>query len=340
MTTPGNRTLRAFAVNPLKARWLMPTFWTSAVWTSAIWTLGAISCSSPDDDAGRGPSLTETNSGTTETADGDLIAPSTPTDTQVDDSVLIPDVEPTRHSPLDEDCENPVFEVTYRDFSEDHPDFEMQFAGDVVRLQLVEDQLGTDLKPVFKDSVGCPPEHGMPGVCANWMPEEPSINSQETFDQWYRTIDGVNFEFNSSIELEPRESDPNTFFFERGEFFPLSPDDGFGVTPRGHHLGKNFLFTTEIHGEFTYLPGQVFRFRGDDDLWIFVNNRLALDLGSMHNVAEGIIDFDAMAEVLDIRPNNIYRMDIFHAERHTTASNFMFETNIACFVPVNVQAAR
>jgi fibro-slime domain-containing protein len=84
---------------------------------------------------------------------------------------------------------------------------------------------------------------------------------------------------------------------------------------------------------FTYVAGQTFTFRGDDDMWIFVNDSLALDLGSMHIAWEGSIDFDEQATALGITPGGMYRMDIFHAERHTSDSNFRIETNIGCFRP-------
>lgn len=231
-----------------------------------------------------------------------------------------------------------VLSATYRDFDHNHPDFEMEFRGDVVRRTLVEPILGGNSKPVFRDSIGCPIKKGTPLDCdTDWNVTIPVITSADTFAQWYVTTPGVNIEFTKSIPLTESPVGSGEFVYETTEFFPLGPDEGFGVTPPNHHLGRNFLFTTEIHVTFKYELGQKFSFRGDDDLWIFVNGKLALDLGGMHGAEEGTIDFDAQAADLGISPGNSYTMDIFHAERHTSESNFKFTTNISCFVPVVVK---
>ena len=231
----------------------------------------------------------------------------------------------------DPDCDN-ILEVTFRDFNETHPDFEMLFMGDVVRMQLVEAALGADSKPVFKDSIGCAPADNDPTVChMYYFPDKPVITSAETFNQWYRTDPAVNIELPKTLELT--DNGAGQLVYDSTMFFPLGPNEGYGVSPANHDMMQNFLFTTEIHVRFTYRAGQAFTFRGDDDLWIFVNGKLALDLGSLHNAEEGTIDFDAQAATLGIVPGGVYPMDIFHAERHTRASNFRFSTNIACFVP-------
>lgn len=239
---------------------------------------------------------------------------------------------------MDEDCDN-VLEVTYRDFDASHPDMERENPGDVVRHNLVELELGTDKKPVFASSVGCPRVElrpSQPGECDNWTVTEPVIESRESFDQWYRTVGGVNLEIEKTLELTATTN--GDYVFDSASFFPLGPSEGFGIAPTpNHHLMSNFLFTTEIHVRFRYVSGQVFTFRGDDDLWIFVNDRLAMDLGSMHAAEVGTIDFDAQASELGIVAGQSYEMDIFHAERHTLESNFRFETNISCFEPVVIK---
>jgi len=243
--------------------------------------------------------------------------------------------------PDNPDCGS-VLDVIYRDFagskSEDpakpaHPDFEMTFQGDVVRRGLVESTLGTDSKPVFKDRIGHPPLAGSPtAINTDWQPKEPSIASADSFKQWYNNAP-VNQAFQKKLPLAETEPGSGTFGYESSMFFPLSPSEGFGITPPGNPLGANFLFTTEVHVQFKYTGAQKFTFRGDDDLWIFVNGQLALDLGSMHIAEEGTIDFDAQAAALNIVVGGTYPMDIFHAERHTYASNFKITTNIACFTP-------
>jgi fibro-slime domain-containing protein len=188
---------------------------------------------------------------------------------------------------------------------------------------------------VFLNAIGCPADTMTPLGCANWSVTTPTLSTADAFAQWYSDAPGVNMTIEKELQLT--ESVPGEYVFDSASFFPLAATEGSGPSPAGHYTGNNYLFTTEIHVRFGYRAGQRFTFRGDDDLWIFVNDRLALDLGSLHGPEQGTIDFDAQAAALAITPGQTYAMDIFHAERHTDGSNFRVTTNISCFTDVVVR---
>ncbi len=129
------------------------------------------------------------------------------------------------------------------------------------------------------------------------------------------------------MRLHPLLVMAGLFVFDDSNFFPLD-DAGFGNEGNPH----NFHFTTEIHTAFTYKGGEVFTFRGDDDVWVFVNRKLALDIGGTHQAVSATIDFDAQAATLGLVKGNTYAFDVFHAERHTVESNFRIVTSIECFI--------
>lgn len=204
-----------------------------------------------------------------------------------------------------------VLTATVRDFEASHPDFE-SYAGDNAYPGLVRELLGQDQKPV----------HAQDGPTAQ-------TSGPAAFAQWYNDVAGVNLPFEVALELT--EVRPGVYGFGGPGFFPL---DGLGFGDSGQDLAgqnHNFHFTTEVHTEFPYEGGEVFTFRGDDDMWLFVNGKLAIDLGGLHPERTGVLDLDTEASRLSLEVGNTYAMDIFHAERHTEASNFYVETTIGCF---------
>ncbi|HET9933457.1 MAG TPA: fibro-slime domain-containing protein, partial [Polyangiaceae bacterium] len=91
----------------------------------------------------------------------------------------------------------------------------------------------------------------------------------------------------------------------------------------------NFHFTLATKLDFRYVGGEVFRFRGDDDLWVFINKKLAIDLGGLHQSASGEVALDVAASKLGLVRGQEYPLHLFFAERHTIDSNFSIETSIA-----------
>ena len=136
-------------------------------------------------------------------------------------------------------------------------------------------------------------------------------------------ISDINQRFEVAFTM--KSTAPNVCSYSNSKFFPID-GKGFGDEGLQDENGDlhNFLFTTEIHTKFTYHPGQVFRFIGDDDLWMFIDGKLAIDLGGLHPAAMQEVNLDT----LGLDPKVEHRMDIFHAERHTNASTFRIDTDI------------
>ena len=71
-----------------------------------------------------------------------------------------------------------------------------------------------------------------------------------------------------------------------------------------------------------------FSFTGDDDVWVFINGKLAVDIGGVHGQAKRSINLDDEADELGLVEGETYALDFFFAERHTTESNFRIETTL------------
>ena len=101
----------------------------------------------------------------------------------------------------------------------------------------------------------------------------------------------------------------------------LVKEDGTG--------GRNHHFCYETHAKFTYKPGLRLALRGSDDIWAFIDNKLAIDLGGVHLDAPGYVDLDAFeGSSGKLEVGNQYDVDIFACDRRTTMSNFEISTNM------------
>lgn len=162
------------------------------------------------------------------------------------------------------------------------------------------------------------------------------------FAEWYTTRSP---DINRAFFLDlPFVKEGSVWKYDNADFFPLDDDKRAALRPQvpsvtttfGHRQSgtsegidmakHNYGFTFEFHAKFTARKGtgQKFAFRGDDDVWVFINDRLVIDLGGLHAAEYAEVDVDT----LGLEEGKPYFLDFYFAERRVEASRLTITTSL------------
>jgi fibro-slime domain-containing protein len=125
----------------------------------------------------------------------------------------------------------------------------------------------------------------------------PSIRSPPMLTFLSTIKDGETMEIMATISTSPPKSARTIFFDTKVTPFPST---------------------------FTYNGGEVFSFSGDDDVYVYINRNLAIDLGGVHGPEQLSVNLDTLGLTI----GQDYSLDVFQAERHTVGSTFRMDTTL------------
>lgn len=135
----------------------------------------------------------------------------------------------------------------------------------------------------------------------------------------------------SIITSKPGLSAENTFWPIAGEGYDALYGNTTSANREGYTGNGNFALVGSA--QFTYKENDYFYFSGDDDVYLFINGKLAMDLGGAHGVCYKEIKLSELGGEYGLVEGQPATFTFFYMERCSDNSNFSMRTNIELAEP-------
>jgi fibro-slime domain-containing protein len=144
------------------------------------------------------------------------------------------------------------------------------------------------------------------------------LYSAQSYDQWFSDVMGTNLATQHSIILTKQN---DVWEYSTDAFYPLD-----GMLLGNESKPHNYYFTYTFNIPFMHRAGEhrFVEFQGDDDCWVFIDGKLAMDLGGIRPNTRQYLDVDR----LGLSDGAEHRLDFFYAQRNESFANFRLRTSL------------
>ena len=172
-------------------------------------------------------------------------------------------------------------------------------------------------------------------------------------ERWFESVEGKSEEYTGTFKLKYQVKDTTEFSFASDKFYPIDGAE-FSKGDLVNRDGHNHLFTMNLSLPFKTMASgsESFTITADDDTFVFIGSKLAIDMGGVHEATMGRFEIRDNGEVyagvggeelaysgITVGKDEDSVIRIFHADRDSRESIFSIQARGLKPNAINTQLA-